>query len=163
MYWNIIKLTLAMPVLLALLASQPAFAVGYPFEFSTDARMTYGNETAIEKAYGLMTVVTDPNGNGTINVMFSNGSRSTSARFNARVKFLDQSGTVIREEYFDHWLGAAEFDEAIEGKVTKTITSASFDSIEVDFYLSDVSGFDKAAVINEVNTRVSNLKTHFNN
>ncbi|MBT8437896.1 MAG: hypothetical protein KJP11_11025, partial [Gammaproteobacteria bacterium] len=46
MVWNIIKLTLAMPVLLALLSSQPASAVGYPFEFSTDAKMTHGSETA---------------------------------------------------------------------------------------------------------------------
>jgi hypothetical protein len=149
MYWNIIKLTLAMPVLLALLASQPASAVGYPFEFSTDAKMTYGSETAIEKVYGFMTVATDKNGDGTINVMFSNGSRSTSARFNARVKFLDQSGAVIREEYFDHWLGAAEFDEAIEGKVTKAMTSADFESIQVDFYLSDITG-SNAAMANQV-------------
>ena len=142
MYWNIIKLTLAMPVLMAFLASQPAYAVGYPFEFSTDAKMTYGSGTAIDKAYGFMTVVTDQHGDGTINVMFSNGSRSTSARFNARVKFLDNSGVVIREEYFDHWLAAAEFDEAIEGKVTKTMTSADFESIQVDFYLSNISGTD---------------------
>lgn len=163
MYWNIIKLTLAMPVLLALLASQPASAIGYPFEFSADAKMTYRSETAIEKAYGFMTVVTDKNGDGTINVMFSNGSRSTSARFNARVKFLDQSGAVIREEYFDHWLAAAEFDEAIEGKVTKAMMLADFESIEVDFYLSNVSGLDKAAVKNEASTRASNVKTYFNN
>ena len=51
MYWNIIKLTLAMPVLLALLASQPASAVGYPFEFSTDAKMTPGSGTGIDDAY----------------------------------------------------------------------------------------------------------------
>lgn len=163
MYWNIIKLTFAMPVLLALLASQPASAAGYPFEFSTDARMTYSSGPAIEKAYGLMTVVTDRNGNGTINVMFSNGSHSTSARFNARVKFLDQSGAVIREEYFDHWLAAAEFDEAIEGKVTKAMNLADFESIEVDFYLSNVSGPDKAAAASEVDTRVSNIRTYFNN
>ncbi|MBT8434598.1 MAG: hypothetical protein KJN95_08055 [Gammaproteobacteria bacterium] len=163
MVWNIIKLTLAMPVLLALLASQPASAVGYPFEFSTDAKMTYGSETAIEKAYGLMTVVTDKNGDGIINVMFSNGSRSTSARFNARVKFLDDSGAVIREENFDHWLAAAEFDEAIEGKVTKAMTLADFESIEVDFYLSHVSGLDKAAASNAVDTRVSNVKNYYNN
>ena len=163
MHWNIIKLTLAMPVLLALLASQSAFAVGYPFEFSTDAKMTYRNQTAIDKAYGFMTVVTDKNGDGTINVMFSNGNQSTSARFNARVKFLDQSGAVVREEYFDHWLGAAELDEAIEGKVTKSMTSANFESIQVDFYLSNVSGLEKAAANNKVDTRVSNVKTYFNN
>ena len=163
MYWNIIKLTLAMPVLLALLASQPASAVGYPFEFTTDARMTYRSETAIENAYGFMTVVTDKNGDGTINVMFSNGSRSTSARFNARVKFLDDSGAVIREEYFDHWLGAAEFDETIEGKVTKTMTSSNFESIEVDFYLSNVSSPDKATLKNETDVRISNAKTYFSN
>ena len=163
MYWNIIKLTLAMPVLLALLASQPASAVGYPFEFSTDAKMTYGSETAIEKAYGFMTVATDKNGDGTINVMFSNGSRSTSARFNARVKFLDDSGAVIREEYFDHWLAAAEFDEAIEGKVTKTMTLADFESIKVDFYLSNVSGPTKTSVKGGTDVRAFNAKTYFNN
>ena len=77
--------------------------------------------------------------------MFSNGNSRHSALFNARVKFLDAAGAVIREEYFNHWLGAAEYDEAIEGKVTKPLPLADFESIQVDFYLSDISGSDSSA------------------
>ncbi len=157
------NLKLTLPVLLSLFAPHPASAAGHPYEFSADARMAHQGLNAVQRAYGFMTVVTDENGDGIINVMFSNGSRSTSARFNARVKFLDDSGAVIREEYFDHWLAAAEFDEAIEGKVTKTMTLADFESIQVDFYLSNVSGPDKAAVKNAVDVRISNAKTYFNN
>jgi len=158
-----ITLALALPVVLSLFVSHPASAVGHPYEFSADARMAHQGLTPLQRAYGFMTVVTDKNGDGTINVMFSNGSRSTSARFNARVKFLDQSGAVIREEYFDHWLAAAEFDEAIEGKVTKAMTSADFESIQVDFYLSNVSGPTKTSVKGETDVRASNAKTYFNN
>jgi hypothetical protein len=143
------NLALTLPVLLSLFTAHPAFAVGHPYEFNADARMAHQGLTPLQRAYGFMTVVTDKNGDGAINVMFSNGSRSTSARFNARVKFLDQSGAVIREEYFDHWLAAAEFDEAIEGKVTKAMTSAAFESIQVDFYLSDITG-SNAAMANQV-------------
>ena len=146
---KIINLALALPVLLSLFTAHPASAAGHPYEFSADARMAHQDLTPLQKAYGFMTVVTDENGDGIINVMFSNGSRSTSARFNARVKFLDDSGAVIREEYFDHWLAAAEFDEAIEGKVTKAMTSADFESIQVDFYLSDITG-SNAAMANQV-------------
>ena len=140
----IANLTVALPILLALLASQPASAVGHPYEFSADARMTYENVAPVGKTYGYVTVVTDKNGYGTINVMFSNGNRFNSARFNARVKFLDASGAVISEEYFDHWLAATEFEEATEGKVTKTLILSSFDSIQVDFYLTDISSSDTA-------------------
>lgn len=143
------NLTLTLPVLLSLFTSHPASAVGHPYEFSADARMAHQDLTPLQRAYGFLTVVTDENGDGIINVMFSNGSQSTSARFNARVKFLDDSGAVIREEYFDHWLGAAEFDEAIEGKVTKTMTLADFESIQVDFYLSNITG-SNAAMANQV-------------
>jgi len=157
------NLALALPVLLLLFASYPAFAAGHPYEFSADARMAHQGLTPLQKAYGFMTVGTDENGDRIINVMFSNGSQSNSARFNARVKFLDDSGAVVREEYFDHWLGAAEFNEAIEGKVTKTMTLADFKSIQVDFYLSNVSGPGKAAVKNEVDVKISNAKTSFSN
>ena len=160
---KIINLALALPVLLLLFTSHPAFAVGHPYEFSADARMAHQGLTPVQRAYGFMTVLTDKNGDGTINVMFSNGSRSTSARFNARVKFLDQSGAVIQEEYFDHWLAAAEFDEAIEGKVTKSMTLADFESIQVDFYLSNVSGSDQPLAKGAIDIRISNAKTYFNN
>lgn len=139
------SLNLALPLLVSLIALQPASAVGHPYEFAVDARMAIHDKDAVKKTYGFMTLVTDGEGNGTIDVMFSNGNRAHSARFNARVKFLDTDGTVIREEYFDHWLAAAEFDGAIEGKVTKQLPLADFESIQVDFFLSDISGPDAAA------------------
>ena len=43
------------------------------------------------------------------------------------------------------------------------VYSADFDSIQVDFYLSNVSGLEKAIANNEVDTRVSNVKTYFSN
>ena len=138
-------LNMVLPLLVSLFASLPASAVGHPYDFAVDARMPIHDQDAVTKTYGFMTLVTDGEGNGTIDVMFSNGNNAHSARFNARVKFLDTDGTVIREEYFDHWLAAAEFDEAIEGKVTKHLPLSDFESIQVDFFLSDISGPDAAA------------------
>jgi len=134
------SLKAALPLLLSLFASQPASEVGHPYEFAVDARMATHDSDTVTKTYGYMTLVTDREGNGSIDVMFSNGNRAHSARFNARVKFLDTDGTVIREEYFDHWLAAADFDGAIEGKVTKHLPLSDFESIQVDFFLSDISG-----------------------
>ena len=142
---NIGYISAILAVLLPLLGSQPVLAVGHPYEFSADARMKNNGDASIEKTYGFMTVSTNRYGSGTIDVMFSNGNSAHSARFNARVKFLDATGTVIREEYFDHWLAAAEFDEAIEGKVTKHLPLSDFESIHVDFFLSDISGPDAEA------------------
>ena len=139
------NLNLILPLLVSLFASQPASAVGYPYDFAVDAPMAIHDKDAVTKTYGFMTLVTDGEGNSTIDVMFSNGNRAHSARFNARVKFLNTDGTVIREEYFDHWLAAAEFDGAIEGKVTKHLPLSDFASIQVDFFLSDISGPDAAA------------------
>jgi len=138
-------LNLVLPLLVSLFASQPASAVGHPYDFAVDARMASHDKDAVTKTYGFMTLVTDAEGNGTIDVMFSNGNSAHSARFNARVKFLDTDGIVIREEYFDHWLAAAEFDGAVEGKVTKHLPLSDFESIQVDFFLSNISGPDAVA------------------
>ncbi len=123
---------------LALLCSQPAVSASHPFEFHADARMQHENFGPIEQAYGYMNVVTDADGNGSINVMFSNGSGLDLAQFNARVKFLDTAGAIIKEEYFDCWMDAEGLREAIECKVTKLISLSAFDSVEVDFYLSEI-------------------------
>lgn len=155
------SLTVALPVLVSLFASQPAAAIGHPYEFAVDARMANQGNDIVNKTYGYMTLVTDKDGNGTIDVMFSNGNPSHSARFNARVKFLDAAGAVIREEYFNHWLAAAEFNEAIEGKVTKPLPLSDFDSIQVDFFLSDISGSNAAAPGGNSAARVSNATQDF--
>ena len=127
--------------------SSPASAVSHPYEFHADARMRYENLGPIENAYGYLNIVTDQSGNGVINVMFSNASRLNVAMFNARVKFISASGTVIREEKFDCWIDAAGYREATECKVTKPLGLGGFESVEVDFYLSDVPQINAAAVI----------------
>jgi len=98
----------------------------------------------IDQAYGYMNVVTDESGNGTINVMFFNGSGRDLAQFNARVTFLDETDNVIGEEHFDCWLDAAGLDEAIECKVTKPLSLSNFETIEVDFYLSEIDEISAA-------------------
>jgi hypothetical protein len=122
---------------LSLLASKQALAAAHPYDFHADARMVHQNLGPVEKAYGYMNVATDTNGNGIINVMFSNGSQLNWARFNARVKFLDAAGAVIQEEYFEYRIAAAGNEGAIERKLTKPLAVPNFDSIQVDFYLTD--------------------------
>lgn len=122
---------------LSLLAARQAFAATQPFDFHADARMVHQNLGPVDKAYGYMNVITDTNGNGIINVMFSNGSHLDSARFNARVKFLNAAGVIIKEEYFDDRIAAAGIEGAIESKLSKPLTVSDFDSIQVDFYLTD--------------------------
>jgi surface antigen len=122
---------------LFLLGSRQAFAVAHPYDFHADARMVHQNLGPVAKAYGYMNVVTDTNGQGIINVMFSNGSQLNWARFNARVKFLDATGTIIKEEIFDQRIAAAGNEGAVERKVSKSLTVSDFDSIQVDFYLTD--------------------------
>ncbi len=141
------SLVAALLLPLALLGSKTAGAAPHPFEFHTDARMQHELYGPIEQAYGYMNVVTDDNGNGTINVMFSNGSGLDLAQFNARVKFLDSAGAIIREEYFDCWMDAEGLQEAIECKVTKPLSLSNFDAVEVDFYLSEIDEFNAATVV----------------
>ena len=99
---------------------------------------------AIDQAYGYMNVVTDESGNGTINVMFFNGSGRDLAQFNARVTFLDAKAKVVGEEHFDCWLDADGLDEPIECKVTKPLSLSNFETIEVDFYLSEIDEISAA-------------------
>lgn len=101
----------------------------------------------IEQAYGYMNVITDDNGSGTISVMFSNGSGLDLAQFNARVKFLDAAGAIVKEEYFDCWMDAEGLQEAIECKVTKPLSLSNFNSVEVDFYLSEIDELNATAAV----------------
>ena len=134
---NLLNLVASLLIPVSVFAAKAAFAAAHPYEFHANAKMVHQVYGPIEKTYGYMNVMTDAHGKGTVNVMFSNGSRLNSARFNARVKFLNTSGTVIKEEIYNRWLPATEFQDAIEGKVSKPINLSNFDSIEVEFYLSD--------------------------
>ncbi len=122
-------------------------AASHPFEFHANARMQHEQYGPIEQAYGYMNVITDDNGNGSINVMFSNGSGLDLAQFNARVKFLDTAGAIIKEEYFDCWIDAEGLQEAIECKITKPLSLSDFESVEVDFYLSEIDEQNATAAV----------------
>jgi len=126
----------------------PAQAASRTTEFHEFARMAHESFGRIDETYGYVYVTTDGGGAGTISVMFSNGSRLNWAKFNARVKFLDTSGAVIKEEYFNQRIAAADLQGAAEGKISKPLTFSSFDSIQVDFYLSDIpeSSLSKAGL-----------------
>ncbi|MDH3221663.1 MAG: hypothetical protein OEO19_19190 [Gammaproteobacteria bacterium] len=131
-------LTAALLLSTALLITNPAAAVSYPYEFHTDARMQHRSLGPVENAYGYMNIVTDDQGHGVINVMFSNASLLEVALFNARVRFLSAAGELLTEEHFDCWIDAAGYREPIECKITKPLALSGFDTVEVDFYLSDV-------------------------
>ena len=118
--------------------SSLASAASHPYEFHADASMAHVRHGPVDKAYGYMYVVTDASGRGSINVMFSNGNADNWARFNARVRFLNAAGQVVREEVFESWLDAAA-DGAIERRVARPLEATEFETIEVDFYLSDIS------------------------
>lgn len=132
--------------LVLLTAAVSVSAASHPFEFHADARMQHDSFGPVEQAYGYLNIVTDDIGNGTINVMFFNGSGRDLAQFNARVKFLDATGSVLREENFDCWLDAEGLNEAIECKVTKPLSLTTFESVEVDFFLSEIDEINAALV-----------------
>jgi hypothetical protein len=129
----------ALMITLSAFVLHPAQAASHPSEFHEFASMEHKSFGRIDETYGYVYVTTDAGGAGTISVMFSNGSRLNGAKFNARVKFLDTSGVVIKEEYFNQRIAAADFEGAAEGKISKPLTFSNFDSIQVDFYLSDIA------------------------
>ena len=132
--------------LVLLTATVSVSAASHPFEYHADARMQHESLGPVDQAYGYLNIVTDDGGNGTINVMFFNGSGLDLAQFNAHVRFLDAAGSVIEEQHFDCWLDAAGLQEAIECKVTKPLSRSDFDSIQVDFFLSEIDEINTALV-----------------
>lgn len=123
----------------SMLFSNLAQAAPLPFEFHADAKMAHAKHGPVDAAYGYLYVEGDETGRGTINVMFSNGNEKNWARFNARVKFLNRAGKILREERFESWLDAADNDDTVERRVSKPLEISDFDSIQVEFYLSDIS------------------------
>ncbi len=144
---TVLKLSATLLIPLWVFTANLVWAVSHPYEFHADARMAQKGYGPIDKVYGYMNVITDESGNGTINVMFSNGSQLNQAQFNARVKFLDASGVVIREELFDGWVPGRGIDGASESKLTKPLPLTEFDAIQVEFYLSDIPATGPTAAI----------------
>ena len=137
----------ALSIPITLISASPSHAASHPFEFHADAVMTHERFGPIEDAYGYMNVITDGNGKGTINVMFSNGSALDRAQFNARVRFLNAGGRVVQEEVFDCWIDAEGLREAGECKVSQPLSVIGFDTVEVDFYLTDIPELSAALAV----------------
>jgi len=133
-------------ILATLTVATQAAAASQPREFHADGTMVHERFGPVAKAYGYMNVVTDDQGAGTINVMFSNGSKLERAQFNARVKFLNAGGKVLQEKTFDCWIDAEGLREPGECKVSRPLTVRGFDAVEVDFYLTDIPEFSAALV-----------------
>jgi len=123
---------------LALSAPAQAIAASGAYEFHADATMVHERIGPVENAYGYMNVVTDGNGTGTINVMFSNGSELDRAQFNARVRLLNARGKLLQEAHFDCWIDAEGLREPGECKVSQPLSLRGIESVEVDFYLTDI-------------------------
>ena len=114
-------------------------AAGNPnYEYHLNASMQHASAGSVKDAYGYVYVVTDKKGHGVIRVMFSNGMPQDYVRFNARVKFLDADGALVREEYFERRIEAAGFDGAAERSLSKLVDLSEFAEVKVDFFLSDI-------------------------
>ena len=130
---------LALAVSLSLLLSGLAQAVSHPFDFHSNSKMVHKIHGPLKNTYGYVNVATNTYGKGMIKVMFSNGGMIDSARFNARVIFLDAAGDIIKEEHLESWIDAVGVQQTVEARVTKALTIPDFDSIKVEFYLSDTA------------------------
>ncbi len=133
----LLKLTLALFTVLAVLGLNQVYAASSPLEFHADAKMRHVDGRAVDRTHGFLRVVADGVGNGLVDVMFSNGNSQLKARFNARVEFRDASGRIVREEHFACRLGRAGSGGARECKVSRVLKRSWFESVEVDFYLTD--------------------------
>lgn len=160
---------LGIKLIFVLLIPVPAFitnlaqAVSHPYEFHADASMEHVSRGPVEKAYGYMNLLTDTQGKGIINVMFSNGNQQQWARFNARIKFLNSAGRIIKEETFERWIAAADNQGAIEQRVARSLNLPDFHAVEVEFYLSDVPDKTTAEINRGRAVTVSNANGYLEN
>ncbi len=134
----LLKLTLALFTVLAVMGLNQVYAASTPLEYHADAKMRLAGGDAVDRTYGYLRIRADGAGNGLIDVMFSNGSPTLKARFNARVEFLDGAGRVVREEHFACRLGRAGSGGTQECKQSRMLKRSWFEKVQVDFYLSDV-------------------------
>lgn len=139
-------------ILVLLLAAQgmffsPVYSDPGSVDFRANARMMNEYHVPVDKAYGLINVVIDGDGSGRMEVMFSNGTNIDWVKFNAEVRFIDAAGMVVEEQYVYRWLESADVDGASERKVSKTLSLDRVESVEVDFYLSDIIDSDNIEVV----------------
>ena len=140
------KMKSGLLILLPLIGLGPAYAAPPLEEHHVDARMQYLDRGAIASTYGYLRVFKDQSGNALIETMFANGNPAIDALFNAGIRLLDASGRVLHRVELKCPLSAGDVDEATECKVSKSLRHIAFDTVEVDFYLSDMPGSDVLAM-----------------
>jgi hypothetical protein len=114
-----------------------SWAVEHPADIHHHGKMVFEGFGPVNKTYGYLNIVTNEEGKGMINVMFSNGRQTDWVKFNARVTFLDKSGAVITESNVYRWMESAGSEGAAERKITTPLKVSEFDAIEVEFYLTE--------------------------
>ncbi len=122
-------------VLLSLMFLGTAQAASWPYSYQADALLQQANGEPADDARAYLEIRSYRPGEGRITLVFANGSRSAAARFNARIRFFDEDGDLLREEHFESRLGAADTDGAFERRLTRTLRVDEFASIDTEFYL----------------------------
>ena len=135
---NISMKILSLLMLIALTGLSPVSLASSAEEFHYSAGMKYDDYGPVAKTHGYLRIISDASGYGLIDVMFSNHNPAIHALFNAHVRLLDASGQVLNQTHFNCRVGDPSGDAASECKVSKPLRPVLFDSVEVDFYLSDV-------------------------
>lgn len=125
----------ALLVALSLLLLGTAQAASWPYRYQTDAQLEQPNGQPANDARAFLEIHSFRPGEGRITLVFANGSRSSAARFNARVRFYDEDGELLREEHFESRLGAADADGAFERRLSRALRVEEFARVDTEFYL----------------------------
>ena len=125
----------ALLVALSLLMLGSAQASSWPYRYQADATLEQANGEPASDARAYLEIRSYRPGEGRITLVFANGSRSSAARFHARVRFLDQDGELLREEHFESRLGAADAEGAFERRLSRALRVDEFARVDAEFYL----------------------------
>ena len=120
---------------LSLLFLGTAQAASWPYHYQADALLEQPNGQPAGDARAYLEIRSYRPGEGRITLVFANGSRSSVARFNARIRFLDADGKVLREEHFESRLGAADSEGAFERMLSRALRVEAFARVDAEFYL----------------------------
>ncbi len=92
---------------------------------------------ASNRSHGYVYLFSDIQGNGLVNVFFSNGDRTKAANFGAQIYFFDQYGESIHKEVIHSKMEKANARSAFERKITNKINFGVFSSVKVEFFSNE--------------------------
>ena len=127
----------ALLLALSLLFLGTAQAASWPYRYQADALLEQPNGQPASDARAYLDIRSYRPGEGRITLVFANGSRSSAAGFNARIRFLDADGELLREEHFESRLGKADTEGAFERMLSRALRVDAFARVEVEFFLDE--------------------------